>query len=110
MTCSVILRLKVSRRSPSVGTAQPWPRPEPMEILERPAYQPLWDSARRRIEANGLSLDGSPLHLKGLTAEEVDAITGLLGIRRPPPGAPLRVSLAALDRCLRTSAVGRGLL
>lgn len=81
-----------------------------MEILERPAYQPLWDAARRRIEANGLSLDGSPLHLKGLAAEEADAIAGLLGMRRPPPGAPVRVSLAALDRCLRTSAVGRGLL
>jgi uncharacterized protein (TIGR02679 family) len=81
-----------------------------MKILERPAYRPLWDAARRRIEANGLSLDGSPLHLKGLAAEEADAIAGLLGIRRPPPGAPVRVSLAALDRCLRTSAVGRGLL
>src|SRR5688500_13635919 len=81
-----------------------------MEILERPAYQPLWDAARRRIEANGLSLEGSPLQLKGLAAEETDAIAGLLGMRRPTPGAPVRVSLAALDRCLRTSAVGRGLL
>lgn len=81
-----------------------------MEILERPVYQPLWVAARRRIEANGLSLDGSPLSLKGLAAEEADAIAGLLGMRRPPPGAPLRVSLAAIDRCLRTSAVGRGLL
>lgn len=81
-----------------------------MEILERPAYQPLWAAARRRIEANGLSLDGSPLSLKGLAAEEADAIAGLLGMRRPAPGAPVRVSLAALDRCLRTSAVGRGLL
>lgn len=81
-----------------------------MEILERPAYQPLWASARRRLEANGLSLDGSPLSLKGLAAEEADAIAGLLGMRRPPPGAPVRVSLLALDRCLRTSAVGRGLL
>lgn len=81
-----------------------------MELLERPAYQPLWAAARRRVEANGLSLDGTPLVLKGLLAEESDAIAGLLGTRRPAPGLPVRVSLAALDRTLRSSVVGRGLL
>jgi len=81
-----------------------------MGLLDRPAFKPLWASARRRVELNGLSLDGTPLILKGLTNEESDAIAGLLGVRRPSPGAPLRVSLTALDRTLRSSAVGQGLL
>ncbi len=81
-----------------------------MELLKGPAYKPLWAAARRRVEANGVSLDGTPLTLKGLNADEADAIAGLLGMRRPAPGSPLRVSLAALDRSLRMSSVGRGLL
>jgi uncharacterized protein (TIGR02679 family) len=81
-----------------------------MDLLARPAYEPLWAVARRRIEANGLSLEGTPLTLKSLSLEEADAITGLLGMRRPAPGAPLRVSLVVLDRSLRTSSVQRGLL
>ena len=79
------------------------------ELLERPAYRPLWSAARRRVEARGLSLGGTPLTLKGLTDEEADAIAGLLGVRRPTAGT-LRVSLATLDRTLRSSAVGLGLL
>ena len=81
-----------------------------MERLGQPAYRPLWLAARRRVEANGLSLEGTPLVLKGLSAEEADAIAGLLGVRRPAPGAAMRVSLDALDRQLRASSVGRGLL
>lgn len=81
-----------------------------MGLLDRPAYKPLWASARRRVESNGLSLDDTPLILKDLTTEESDAIAGLLGVRRPPAGSPLRVSLTALDRALRSSAVGQGLL
>lgn len=80
-----------------------------MELFDRPAYRPLWAAARRRVEGNGLSLDGSPLTLQGLTADEADAIAGLLGVRRPTGGS-LRVSLAAVDRALRASVVGRGLL
>ena len=79
------------------------------ELLERPAYRSLWSAARRRVEARGLSLGGTPLTLKGLTDEEADAIAGLLGVRRPTAGT-LRVSLATLDRTLRSSAVGLGLL
>lgn len=81
-----------------------------MELLDRPAYEPLWAAARRRLEANGLTLAGSPLVLRNLAVSEADAIAGLLGVRRPAPGAPLRVSLSALDRTLTSSAVGRGLL
>jgi uncharacterized protein (TIGR02679 family) len=80
-----------------------------VELLDRPVYQPLWAAARRRVEANGLSLEGTPLTLKGLTPEEADAIAGLLGVRRPVDGS-LRVPLSALDRALRLSVVGRGLL
>ncbi len=80
-----------------------------MDLLDRPAYQPLWAAARRRVETNGLSLEGTPLTLKGLTPEEADAIAGLLGVRRPVDGS-LRVPLGALDRALRSSVVGRGLL
>lgn len=81
-----------------------------MQPLGRPAYRPLWTAARRRVEANGLSLDGTALTLKGLSADEADAIAGLLGVRRPAPGAAMRVSLASLDRHLRASTVGSGLL
>lgn len=81
-----------------------------MELLDRPSYKPLWAAARRRLEANGLSLNGSPLVLRDLAVSEADAIAGLLGVRRPSPGTPLRVSLSALDRALASSAVGRGLL
>lgn len=81
-----------------------------MELLDRSAYKPLWAAARRRLEANGLSLAGSPLVLRDLAVSEADAIAGLLGVRRPSPGTPLRVSLPALDRALASSAVGRGLL
>lgn len=80
-----------------------------MDVLGQPAYRPLFAAARRRVEANGLSLDGTPLLLKGLTFEESDAIAGLLGVRRPLDGS-LRVTLVALDQALRSSAVGTGLL
>lgn len=79
-------------------------------VLDRPVYAPLWAAARRRVEANGLSLVGTPLSLRDLSAGQADAIAGLLGAHRPPPGVPLRVKLVALDAALRSSAVGQGLL
>lgn len=81
-----------------------------MRLVEGPAYHPLWVAARRRLEANGLSLNGTPLIMKNLTREESDAIAGLIGTRRPTPGSALRVSLTALDRALRTSSIGHGLV
>ncbi len=80
-----------------------------MELLERPVYQPLWQAARRRVESNGLSLDGAPLTLNALTAEELNAIAGLLGVHRPG-GSSIRVPLGLLDSALRSSVVGQGLL
>lgn len=80
-----------------------------MDRLARPGLKPLWAAARRRVESNGLSLEGTPLVLRALSPEQADAIAGLLGVRRPADGL-LRVSLVALDRSLRSSAVGAGLL
>ncbi|MGH9277983.1 MAG: TIGR02679 family protein [Acidimicrobiales bacterium] len=78
-------------------------------LLDRPSYRPLWVAARRRLEANGLSLQGTALTLKNLSAAEADAIAGMLGVRRPTHGT-LRVPLGSLDRALRSSAVGCGLV
>ena len=80
-----------------------------MELLERSEYAPLWVAARRRIERNGVSIEGTPLTLKGLSSDEADKIAGLLGVRRPTDGT-LRVSLTALDRALRSSVVGLGVV
>jgi uncharacterized protein (TIGR02679 family) len=78
-------------------------------VLERPAYAPLWSAARRRLESNGMSLEGAPLQLKDLTPDEADAIAGLLGVPRPTDGS-IRVSLTRLDTCLRCSVLAQGLL
>lgn len=80
-----------------------------LELLSRPGYERLWAAVRRRLESNGLSLDGTPITLKGVIEEEADAVAGLMGVRRPPPGASMRVSLRALDSALRSSSVGLGL-
>lgn len=80
-----------------------------MDLLQRRAYKPLWTAARRRVEANGLSLEGAPLTLKALTTEEADAIAGLIGVHRPRSGT-IRVPLKLLDTALRASVVGQGLL
>jgi len=80
-----------------------------VDLLAGPGLKPLWAAARRRVESNGLSLEGTPLVLRALSPEQADAIAGLLGVRRPADGL-LRVSLVALDRSLRSSAVGAGLL
>lgn len=78
-------------------------------LLGDPALAPLWQAVRRRVEANGLSLGGTPVVLQGLTLQQADAIAGLLGVRRPADGT-LRVRLEVLDQVLRTSVVSRGLL
>jgi len=70
---------------------------------------PLWSACRRRLERNGLSLGGGPIELRDLAAPQADAIAGLLGVRRPPAGT-LRVRLADVDRALRKSDAGTGLL
>ena len=82
--------------------------PEVAELLAGPDLDKLWRAARRRLEANGLTLYGTPLVLKGLTREEADAVAGLLGIVRPR--REVRVRLDALDLVLRTSSAGHGLI
>jgi uncharacterized protein (TIGR02679 family) len=82
--------------------------PEVAELLAGPDLDKLWRAARRRLEANGLTLYGTPLVLKGLTRDEADAVAGLLGILRPR--REVRVRLDALDLVLRTSSAGHGLI
>ncbi|MEZ5374787.1 MAG: TIGR02679 family protein [Microthrixaceae bacterium] len=72
-------------------------------------YQPLWATARRRLERNGLTLEGSPLRLDGLAPAERLAIAGLLGVSAAGD-RPLRVPLATLDERLRLGAAAVGLV
>lgn len=80
-----------------------------MDVLERPEYKRLWETARRRLEGNGLTLEGGPIVLNGLSSAEGDAVAGLLGVRRPTTDS-VRVPLTKLDAVLRSSAVGVGLV
>ncbi len=80
-----------------------------MSAFQRAAYRPLWVAARRRLEGNGGHLAGSPLVLRDLTADEADAVAGLLGVARPRDGV-IRVRLDRLDDALRRSPPGRGLV
>lgn len=75
----------------------------------RPGLKRLWETARRRLERNGVTITTSPLALDDLTDEEMAAICGLLARRRPPDNR-IRVSLVALDDALRASHAQRGLL
>ena len=52
--------------------------PEVVELLAGRDLDKLWRAARRRLEANGLTLYGTPLVLKGLTRDEADAVAGAL--------------------------------
>lgn len=71
--------------------------------LAGPAFAPLWDRARARLEGNGRRLEGTPLRLTGLEAESRRAIAGLLGVSAAGDSA-LRVDLADLDVRLRNRA------
>lgn len=83
---------------------------EPWATLAGPALRPLWAAARRRLETRGRSLAGSPLVLRGLDAIQADAVAGLMGIPRPAAGQAVRIPLATVDRTLRSSAAGCGLV
>jgi uncharacterized protein (TIGR02679 family) len=78
-------------------------------LLAGKAYEPLWSAARRRLEGNGISLEGTPLKLAELSPDERAAVCGLLG-RRTTGDEPVRVRLGELDEQLRRGAVGCGLL
>lgn len=77
--------------------------------LATPDLDKLWHAARARLERNGRQLTTSPIDLIDLTDAEVTAMCALLA-RRRPPGNRLRVSLAELDRVLRSSNVQLGIV
>ena len=72
-------------------------------------YRPLWATARRRLERNGLTLVGTPLRLDGLDHDERVAIAGLLGVSAAGD-QPLKVRLDVLDPTLRRGAAAIGLI
>ncbi|WP_314250320.1 TIGR02679 family protein [Streptomyces sp. DSM 40907] len=74
--------------------------------LAGPGLVRLWESARRRLEGNGLRATGS-VRLSGLAAEERNDLSLLLG--KPVTGATATVQLDSLDTRLRSSAAGLGL-
>lgn len=77
--------------------------------LARPELSRVWDAARRRLERNGRQITANPIDLKDLTEAEVTATCALLA-RRRPPNDQLRVSLAELDRALRSSVAQLGII
>lgn len=77
--------------------------------LGRPELARLWLAARHRLERNGRAITAAPIRLDDLSPAEVDAVCGLLGVRRPADGR-IRVSLAVLDTALLKSALGGGVI
>lgn len=82
---------------------------ERLGALTRPELEVLWTSARARLERTGLSVSSRPLRLSGLSDDEVDAICGLLG-RRRPAGNDLSIRLDVLDGVLRNAGFEEGLI
>lgn len=72
-------------------------------------YGPLWEQARRRLERNGLSLEGTPLRLPNLDSGQRRAIAGLVGASAAGD-RPLSVRLETLDDRLRGGAANVGLI
>lgn len=77
--------------------------------LAGPDFSPLWAAARKRLEGNGLSIEGTPLRLAGLSNTQRRSIAGLLATSAAG-GGPMRVRLAALDATLRSGAASIDLL
>ena len=80
-----------------------------LAALTRPELSRLWEAARRRLERNGRQVTTNPIPFADLTDAEVTTMCALLARRRPPDGQ-LRVSLAELDRALRSSNVQLGIV
>ncbi|WKD31781.1 TIGR02679 family protein [Streptomyces xanthophaeus] len=74
--------------------------------LAGPGLVRLWESARKRLEGNGLRATGS-VRLSGLAVQERNDLSLLLGT--PVTGATATVRLDSLDTRLRSSAAGLGL-
>jgi uncharacterized protein (TIGR02679 family) len=76
---------------------------------QRPGLARVWSLARERLEDNG-RLAGLVV-LDDPTTDERMALSGLLGARwKAPAGRPVRVSVVRLDRALRETRFGVGLL
>lgn len=76
--------------------------------FDRPALERLWDAARHRIELSGRTFGATALVLADLTDDEIEAVCGLLG-RRRPTGRSIRVDLSKLDAVL-TATAGAGVI
>lgn len=77
-----------------------------LDWLRSPELQPLWTAVHNRLLRNGRTVRGR-LTLGCLTDEQRDTLGQLLG-HALPPDPP--VDLVALDRLLRRSAAGTGLI
>lgn len=76
------------------------------EWLTGPGLTRLWESARKRLESNGVQATGS-LRLTAMNPQERNDLSLLLG--KPLTGAAVTVRLDVLDARLRASAAGLGL-
>ncbi|MFF5230724.1 TIGR02679 family protein [Dactylosporangium sp. NPDC000521] len=80
--------------------------PVALQWLRSPSLSPLWTSVRGRLQRNGRRAEGRLIVHCG-SLQDRDAIGQLLG---RAVGASVTVDLAALDRLLRSSAAGTGLV
>lgn len=78
-------------------------------LLASSKYEPLWQAARRRLESNGVSLEGTPIKVDAPSPAEREAVCGLLG-RSPTGNDPIRIRLTELDGVLRRGAANCGLV
>ncbi|MEV4134015.1 TIGR02679 family protein [Dactylosporangium sp. NPDC049742] len=80
--------------------------PVALQWLRSPSLSPLWTVVRGRLQRNGRRAEGRlTVHCGSL--QERDAVGQLLG---RAVGTSVTVDLAALDRLLRSSAAGTGLV
>jgi uncharacterized protein (TIGR02679 family) len=75
--------------------------------LSAPSLAPVWSGARSRLERNGLQPTGTIR--ADLDHSAAEQLSGLVG-EAITPGAGRRISVAELDKALRRSGAGRGLV
>jgi len=78
----------------------------PLDWLRSPEFAPLWTATRARLQRNGRRATGR-LILRCAGHREREAVGQLLG---RAVDAEVRIDLAALDRLLRASAAGVGVV
>jgi len=77
--------------------------------LDRPDLVTLWSTLRERLERRPGSLERRPIKLVELTDDEVVALCGLLGRRRPSKNE-INIDLVQLDEVLRSGRAQAGLV